>query len=144
MDSSTVASYNAGELLTTLSADIITAKEMYSRILLLLGDSFFIIVVTCVILATYSSWMLILPAAIAPILLFALVCYSRAARRISTKIRDCNADMNLNVQENIDAVRLIRSFANEELEERKFDRVNGDLRDAYLEQVDISACRPGM
>lgn len=139
LDSSTVASYNAGELLTTLSADIITAKEMYSRILLLLGDSFFIIVVTCVILATYSSWMLILPAAIAPILLFALVCYSRAARRISTKIRDCNADMNLNVQENIDAVRLIRSFANEELEERKFDRVNGDLRDAYLEQVDISA-----
>lgn len=139
LDSSTVASYNAGELLTTLSADIITAKEMYSRILLLLGDSFFIIVVTCVILATYSSWMLILPAAIAPILLFALVCYSRAARRISTKIRDCNADMNLNVQENIDAVRLIRSFANEELEERKFARVNGDLRDAYLEQVDISA-----
>ena len=139
LDSSTVASYNAGELLTTLSADIITAKEMYSRILLLLGDSFFIIVVTCVILATYSSWMLILPAAIAPILLFALVCYSRAARRISTKIRDCNADMNLNVQENIDAVRLIRSFANEELQERKFARVNGDLRDAYLEQVDISA-----
>ena len=139
LDSSTVASYNAGELLTTLSADIITAKEMYSRILLLLGDSFFIIVVTCVILATYSSWMLILPAAIAPILLFALVCYSRAARRISTKIRDCNADMNLNVQENIDAVRWRGSFASGGLEERKFARVNGDLRDAYLEQVDISA-----
>ena len=139
LDSSTVSSYNAGELLTTLSADIITAKEMYCRILLMMGDSFFVIAVTCVLLATYSSWMLLLPAAIAPILLFALIRYSRAARRVSTNIRNCNADMNLNVQENIDAVRLIRSFANEELEEHKFDRVNGNLKNAYLEQVDVSA-----
>ena len=109
LDSSTVSSYNAGELLTTLSADIITAKEMYCRILLMMGDS------------------------------FALIRYSRAARRVSTNIRNCNADMNLNVQENIDAVRLIRSFANEELEEHKFDRVNGNLKNAYLEQVDVSA-----
>lgn len=139
LDSSTVSSYNAGELLTTLSADIITAKEMYCRILLMMGDSFFVIAVTCVLLATYSSWMLLLPAVIAPILLFALIRYSRAARRVSTNIRNCNADMNLNVQENIDAVRLIRSFANEELEEHKFDRVNGNLKNAYLEQVDVSA-----
>ena len=39
LDSSTVSSYNAGELLTTLSADIITAKEMYCRILLMMSIS---------------------------------------------------------------------------------------------------------
>ena len=139
LDSSTVSSYNTGELLTTLSSDIITAKEMYCRILLLLADSFFVIALTCVILATYSAWMLLLPAAIAPILVFALVCYSRAARRVSTAIRDCNANMNLTVQENIDAVRLIRSFANEDLEEHKFDSVNNNLKKAYLDQVDVSA-----
>ena len=139
LDSSTVSSYNTGELLTTLSADIITGKEMYCRILLMLGDSFFVIAVTCVILATQSAWMLLLPAVIAPFLVFALVCYSRVARRVSTNIRNCNADMNLNVQENIDAVRLVRSFANEELEEHKFDRINGNLKNAYLAQVNMSA-----
>lgn len=139
LDSSTVSSYNAGELLTTLSADAITAKELYSRILLLMGDGFFVIIVTCIMLASYSAWMLLLPAAISPILLFALINYSRAARRVSTNIRDRNADMNLTVQENIDAVRLIRSFANEELEEKKFDRVNNNLKNAYLDQVNVSA-----
>lgn len=139
LDSTTVSSYNTGELLTTLSADIITAKEMYCRILLALGDSFFVIAVTCAVLAAYSSWMLLLPAVIAPFLLFALVRYSRVARRVSTDIRNCNADMNLNVQENIDAVRLIRSFANEELEEHKFDRNNNNLKNAYLAQVEMSA-----
>ncbi len=143
LDSSTVSSYNTGELLTTLSADIITFKEMYSRVLQNLGDSFFVIIVSSVILAMNSAYMLIIPAIIAPFLLTALIRYTRAARRVSQTIRSCNADMNLCVQENISAVRLIRSFANEEYEENKFDRVNARLRGSYWEQVDVSA-RYGM
>ena len=42
LDSSTVSSYNTGELLTTLSSDIITFKEMFSTVLLNIGDGFFV------------------------------------------------------------------------------------------------------
>ena len=139
LDSRTVADYNTGELLTTLSSDIINFKELYSRVLLTLGDSFFVLILSCVILALNSAWMLLLPVVIAPALLTALVRYMRAARYVSRKIRGCNADMNLTVQENINAVRLIRSFSNEEYEENKFDRVNANLRSAYCEQVDIAS-----
>lgn len=139
LDSRTVSDYNTGELLTTLSSDIINFKELYSRVVLTLGDSFFVLALSCVILALNSAWMLLLPVVIAPALLAALVRYMRAARRISQKIRTCNAEMNLTVQENINAVRLIRSFSNEEYEENKFDRVNAALRGAYCEQVDISS-----
>ena len=139
LDSATVSQYNTGELLTTLSSDIITFKEMYSRVLLVLADGFFILIITCVMLAFNSLYMLILPAVVAPIMLVALVRYTRAARRVSMNIRNQNAVMNLCVQENIDAVRLVRSFANEDYEENKFDRVNRDLCNAYCEQVDVSA-----
>lgn len=139
LDSATVSQYNTGELLTTLSSDIITFKEMYSRVLLVLADGFFILIITCVMLAFNSLYMLILPAVVAPIMLVALVRYTRAARRVSMNIRDQNAVMNLCVQENIDAVRLVRSFANEDYEENKFDRMNRDLCNAYCEQVDVSA-----
>ena len=139
LDSSTVSSYNTGELLTTLSGDIITFKEMYSRVLLLIMDGAFILIITCIALAFTSAYMLILPAVIAPVLLITLVKYTSAARRVSTAIRDRNADMNLNVQENINAVRLIRSFANEAFEESKFDRVNMALRQAYWDQTDVAA-----
>ena len=139
LDSATVSAYNTGELLTTLSSDIITFKEMYSRVLLTLADGFFILIITCVMLAINSLYMLILPLVIAPIMLFALVRYTRAARRVSQNIRTQNAVMNLCVQENIDAVRLVRSFANEQYEENKFDGVNRDLCAAYWEQVDVSA-----
>lgn len=139
LDSSTVSAYNTGELLTTLSSDIITWKEMYSRTLLSIGDGFYVLVITCTMLALQSPYMLILPLVISPILLFALIKYTKAARSVSMDIRNCNADMNLNVQENITAVRLIRSFANEELEENKFDGNNQRLKAAYCKQVDISA-----
>ena len=139
LDSRTVSDYNAGELLTTLSSDIINFKELYSRVLLSLGDGFFVLAVSCVILAMNSAWMLILPAVIAPSLLFALYRYMHAAQSVSRRIRACNADMNLTVQENINAVRLIRSFSNESFEETKFDRVNVALRDAYFRQVDVSS-----
>ena len=139
LDSATVSAYNTGELLTTLSSDIITFKEMYSRVLLTLADGFFILIITCVMLAINSLYMLILPVVIAPIMLFALVRYTQAARRVSQNIRTQNAVMNLCVQENIDAVRLVRSFANEQYEENKFDGVNRDLCAAYWEQVDVSA-----
>ena len=36
-------------------------------------------------------------------------------------------------------MRLIRSFANEDVEENKFDKINADLRAAYFRQVDVSA-----
>lgn len=139
LDSSTVASYNTGELLTTLSSDIITFKEMFSTVLLNIGDGFFVLVITSIFLARESAFMLIMPALVAPILVVALVRYAGAARRVSETIRTRDAEMNLNVQENINAVRLIRSFANEELEESKFDRANANLRDAYWKQVDVSA-----
>ncbi len=139
LDSSTVASYNTGDLLTTLSSDIITFKDLYSRVILVLLDGFFVLIVTCVFLALNSAYMLLLPAVIAPVLLFTLKKYMGAAKKVSEDIRNCNAAMNLNVQENINAVRLIRSFANEEFEEKKFDRVNENFRRAYCNQVDVSA-----
>ena len=139
LDSGTVATYNTGELLTTLNSDIITFKEMLSRVLLNLGDSFFVLALSCVILALNSAWMLLIPVLIAPVLLTVLVRYTKAARRVSQNIRANNARLNLTVQENINAVRLVRSFANEDVEENKFDRVNADLRAAYFEQADVSA-----
>ncbi len=139
LDSSTVAAYNTGELMATLSSDVVTYKEMYSRTLLTLLDGFYVLIIACVLLAMSSAYMLILPAVVAPALLITLVNYTRAARDVSQEIRQRNAELNLCVQENINAVRLVRSFANEDIEENKFDSINANLKAAYFHQVDVSA-----
>jgi ATP-binding cassette subfamily B protein len=47
--------------------------------------------------------------------------------------------MNLTVQENIEAVRLVRSFTNETLEKKKFDGSNENLKNAYIAQINLSS-----
>ena len=47
--------------------------------------------------------------------------------------------MNLTVQENIEAVRLVRAFTNEEFEKQKFDKANETLKKSHLNQVQLSA-----
>ncbi|MBO7514634.1 MAG: ATP-binding cassette domain-containing protein, partial [Lachnospiraceae bacterium] len=45
----------------------------------------------------------------------------------------------LTVQENIEAVRLVRSFTNEDVERKKFDESNYKLRDAHIKQIKLSS-----
>lgn len=43
------------------------------------------------------------------------------------------------MQENVSAVRLVRSFTNEEIEKEKFDKVNADLKRSYIDQILLSS-----
>ena len=47
--------------------------------------------------------------------------------------------MNLTVQENIEAVRLVRSFTNEKVEKEKFDDANEELKTSYINQIKLSS-----
>ncbi len=47
--------------------------------------------------------------------------------------------MSLTVQENIEAVRLVRSFTNEHIEKEKFRESNDKLKNAYVNQVNLSS-----
>lgn len=139
LDSATITQYNTGELLTTLNSDVIIYKEMYSRYTVALSDSILVLIITSIFLWLQNPYFLIIPAVIAPLLVVALVRYMRAARRISEDIRKRNGELNLTVQENIGGVRLVRAFANEDVEESKFDARNNGIKDAYIAQVDTSS-----
>lgn len=139
LDSTTITEYNTGELLTTLDYDVIIYKEMYSRYTVALSDSVFVLIITSVFLCLLDPLFMVIPAVIAPFLVVSLIKYMRAARRISENIRKRNGELNLTVQENISGVRLVRAFANEDVEENKFDVRNENIKEAYFEQVDISS-----
>lgn len=139
LDSATITEYNTGELLTTLNSDVIICKEMFSRYTVALSDSVLVLVITSIFLCLQNPYFMFIPVAIAPVLVFALVRYMRAARRVSENIRTSNSELNLTVQENIGGVRLVRAFANEDVEESKFNIRNQNVRSAYVDQVNVSS-----
>ncbi len=139
LDSATISEYNTGELLTTLSSDTIMFKEMFCRIIPNIFDSIFVLAGAIILLATIDVYLLIIPVIMMPVFLVALIRFKKRAMVNFRNIRACNSEMNLAVQENIEAVRLVRSFTNEPREKEKFDASNKKLREAYIRQVKLSA-----
>ncbi|MCM1252063.1 MAG: ABC transporter ATP-binding protein/permease [Clostridium sp.] len=139
LDSATIADYNSGELLQILNSDTIMFKEMFSHMIAYLGDSIFMLVTTLVLITTIDVSFLVVPLLLMPFLVKAVLTFKSRARENFKKIREKSSEMNLVTQENIAAVRIVRSFHNEELEKEKFGKANTNFLEARLKQIWLSS-----
>ena len=139
LDGETIARYNMGELLTTMNRDTIIFKEMYSRIFMNIFDSVIMIASSIALLTTLDTYLLIIPLAVTPLFVLSLVRYLKQARKLFRAIREGYSAINLDVQENVDAVRIVRSFAAEGEEIEKFDVCNDRVFELNRKEVRLSA-----
>ena len=135
LDSQTVSEYNTGELLTTLHTDTIMMKDLFGRIIPGMFDSMFVFGACIILLTSINITLLIIPVILAPFFVVALLKFRKKAQKNYRAIRTSNSNMNLTVQENIEAVRLVRSFTNEGREKEKFDKSNMNMKQSYIKQV---------
>ena len=139
LDSATIADYNSGELLQILNSDTIMFKELFSHRIPYLGDAIFMLCTTLVLITSINVSFLIIPLILMPFLVITVLNFKKQARKNFKMIRQRSSEMNLSVQENIAAVRIVRSFTNEELEKEKFQTANGNFVDARLNQIWLSS-----
>lgn len=139
LDSATIAAYNSGELLQVLNSDTIMFKELFAHRIPYLGDAVFMLVTTLVLIAGIDLSFLIVPLFLMPFLVREVLHFKRRAKENFKEIRQKSAQMNLVTQENIAAVRIVRSFHNEELEKEKFHGINMDFLEARMKQIRLSS-----
>lgn len=139
LDSETISNYNSGELLQILNHDTIMFKELFAHRIPYLGDAIFMLVTTLILIASINISFIIIPLILMPFLVVAVLDFKKKARINFKDIRAKSAAMNLTTQENIAAVRIVRSFTNEELEKDKFGTANTNFLDARLKQVWLSS-----
>lgn len=139
LDSATIAEYNSGELLQILNSDTIMFKELFSHRIPYLLDSIFMLATTLVLIAGINISFIIIPLILMPFLVKTVLDFKRKARQNFKEIRERSSEMNLTTQENIAAVRIVRSFTNEALEREKFKRVNNNFLDARINQIWLSS-----
>ncbi|MBE5921985.1 MAG: ABC transporter ATP-binding protein [Lachnospiraceae bacterium] len=139
LDTMTVSEYNSGELLQIINSDTIMFKEMFCRMIPNICDSLFVLGVTTYLLSTINIRFIIIPLILMPFLAVALINFRKKARENFRKIRESDSLMNLTVQENIEAVRLIRSFTNEDVECQKFNETNEKVKTTHINQIWLSS-----
>lgn len=139
LDSRTTSEYNTGELLSIMNSDTIMFKELFCRIIPNIIDNVVALVISICLLATINPYLLVIPVILMPFFAVSLIKFRKLARANYANIRQNNSGMNLTVQENIEAVRLVRSFTNEELEKKKFDKVNEELLNSHVKMIWLSS-----
>ncbi len=139
LDSQTISGYNSGELLQTINSDTIMYKDLFSHIYPNILDAVFVLCISIAVLFSMNAWLLLVPACLTPVFIIGLQKFKKKARQNYLTIRQNNSGMNLTVQENIEAVRLVRAFTNEDFEKQKFDNANESLKKSYLDQIQLSA-----
>lgn len=139
LDSATIADYNSGELLQILNSDTIMFKELFAHRIPYLGDAIFMLVTTLILISGINISFIIIPLILMPFLIITVLDFKKKARSNFKDIRSKSSAMNLTTQENIAAVRIVRSFTNEELEKKKFDTSNTNFLNARLKQIWLSS-----
>ena len=139
LDSATIAAYNSGELLQTINNDTVMFKELFAHRVPYVIDAIFMLAVPVVLLFGINPWLILVPVLLMPFVVVIVLDFRKKARANFKNIRSKSAALNLNTQENIAAVRIVRSFTNEELEKEKFRKSNMDFLEARMNQVWLSS-----
>lgn len=103
----------------------------------LLGDSL-LIAGTVGIMLWMEPRLALVTFAIIPLMVLATVLFSRKARVAYRETREKVATLVGNLAENIEGMRVIQSFAQEESSQRKFQERNWDNRTAHVRAMSLS------
>lgn len=135
LDTGTITDYNSGELLQILNSDTVMFKALFAFRMAWIGDFIFALIVLLILIARINILFFIMPALLMPLLIMKVLDFRKKAKVNFQNIRKKSSEMNLSTQENIAAVRIVRSFTNEELEKKKFGAANTNFLDARLKQI---------
>ncbi len=134
-----LSKYTSGELLNFLNGDIDALRLLQSSHTPVIISQVCSIIISLIFLVRINPWLALAPALVGVSVFFIARVYNGKVRRMHKRIRESNVDLNTCIQENINGVRVVRSFAAEEQELKKFERKNCKFRDNYIRLADINA-----
>ena len=106
-------------------------------------EEFFIaalkITVAFIILAQVNVWLTLIVFAFIPIMLFCSLKFNKSMRRAFKKSRDQLGEINAKVEDSLLGIRVIKSFANEEMELEQFQKGNHKFLDIKKEMYHFMA-----
>lgn len=124
--------YTSGDLISIANSDPVTIKDFYALHLPILIDQVLVVLLAVYFLSTINPLLLIVPLVMTVFTVIISVLYIKSLRKRYEKIRECSANLASVVQENIGGVRIIRSYASENIEKEKFEKRNDAYRGAYV------------
>lgn len=123
-----------GQLMARITSDLFDVTEFAHHC----PEEYFIaalkIVVSFVILANTNLLLTLIIFSLLPVMLLCTMYFNTRMRRAFKKSRNQIGELNAQVEDSLLGVRIVKSFANESIEEEKFSQGNGRFLDIKKEQ----------
>jgi len=117
-----------GQLLSRITSDLFDITELLHHGPENITISFIKIVGALCILCTISPWLTLAAFVLVPVMLLFAYKLNRKMKRAFRKNREKIAEINAQIEDNLAGIRVVKSFANENIECQKFKAGN----DAFL------------
>lgn len=114
-----------GQIMARITSDLFDITEFAHHC----PEEFFIaaikIIASFVILCSFNVWLTLIIFATMPLMLFSAFFFNRRMRRAFKRSRHQIGELNAQVEDSLLGIRVVKSFANEPIEEEKFEEGNG-------------------
>ena len=126
-----IDSFSNSSLLTRLTTDVTNVQNSYMMTIRMAIRSPFMFVFSFVMSFIMGGKLAFIFVIVVPILLIGLAFIIIKAMKIFKQIFYKYDDMNNTIQENIKAIRLVKSLVREDFEIKKFDKVATEVKDNF-------------
>ena len=126
-DMSFYNTYRTGDLMTRVTGDLDAVRHMIAWVIRCIVESLALLIATATYFV-YMDWRLALSIlAIAPFILIVIVLFRNKVAPRHKELREKLSHLNTAAQENISGNRVVKAFAREDYEIKKFDECSVDF-----------------
>lgn len=136
---SNIDKFQASSLVTRMTTDVTNVQNAYMMIIRTAIRSPMMLIFSTIMSFVICSRLAWIFAVIMPFLAFALILIMYFAFKVFRRIFKEYDALNDSIKENIDGIRVVKSFVREEYEINKFDKAAGKLRNDFRKAEKIIA-----
>ncbi|KPG71479.1 ABC transporter ATP-binding protein [Enterococcus sp. RIT-PI-f] len=142
---SNIDRFSSASLITRMTTDVTNVQNAYQMIIRILVRSPLVLIFSLVMVSTISPELMTIYLVVLPILTIGLALVIKFAHPLFLKVFRIYDKLNNVVQENLQGVRVVKSYVREEQQEEIFDKVSEDVyRNFTLAQRIVSFNMPLM
>ena len=124
-----------GRLVTRVTSDIDALNEMFTSGVLAIFEDVFVLVFIVIIMLRMSWPLALLTLSVLPLIMYATRLFRISVRNSYRRIRVAIAKINAYTQEHVSGMSVVQLFNREGRAYRDFEAINGEHRDAFVDQV---------
>ncbi len=130
-----------GELMSRTTSDVERVRRFVSMGVFQLVQ-ILLLLVGAAVMMLLTDWLLALLALLTvPLMAVLAVTFAHRIRPLFQAVQEAWADLNATVQENLAGARVVRAFAQEEMQRARFEPVNKEVTDRNVEVMRLFAMR---